>query len=102
MTLVRTADPTRSPFEAQHQTIESAADAEEGDAVAGPEEVAVLGQGGGDGERDGADVAEVGIGAELLLLGDPERLEDRLAMSRADLVADDLVDPVAGPAERLE
>ena len=62
-----------SPLEAEHQAVQAAADAEERDAVAGPEELAVLGQRGGQRQRDGADVAQVGIRREVLLRVDPQQ-----------------------------
>ena len=51
-----------SPFHTQHQAVQSAADSQEGDTVARLEDFAILRQGGGQGERDRADVAEVGKG----------------------------------------
>ena len=87
-----------SPMESEHETVEPTADAEEADAVAGLQEAAFVGDGGGDREGDGADVAEELVGAKLTLLGDAECAEDGLLMGGADLVANHFVDAVGGPS----
>src|SRR5204863_4998965 len=95
-------DGRGSPLEAEHQAVQPAADAEEADAVAGPEELALLRDGRGDRQRHGADVAEVLERAEVLLRRDADRPQHRLAVAGADLVADHLVEVVAAPAELRE
>src|SRR5262249_822626 len=90
------------PLEPEHQAVQPAADAEEADAVAGLEELAFLGESGSQRQRDGADVAEVLVGAEVLLRRDPEGLQHRLTMPGADLVTDHLVQGLASPAELAE
>src|SRR5205823_5436049 len=91
--------PARSPFHAQHQAVEAAADAEEADAVAGQQEAALLGEGGRQRQRHGTDVAQVRERRVILVARDAEGFEDGVAMAAADLVADDLVHGVGGPAE---
>src|SRR5689334_12834958 len=88
---LRSSSSVVLPLDAQHQAIEAAADAEEADAVAGAEELALLGEGGGQGQRDSAHIAEERVGGVFLLGRDAQGAEDGIAVAGADLVADDLV-----------
>ncbi len=69
-----------SPFQAEHHAVQSAADPQEGDAVAGFEEIAVGGQCGRHRQRDGPHVAQVGKRGKIPRFVDTERPEDRLAV----------------------
>ena len=57
----------------------------------GDEEAALLGDGGRDRKRDGADVAEVAEGGEVALRRHPDGVQDGALVGGAHLVADDLV-----------
>ena len=88
-----------SPFHPQHQAVQSAADAQEADAVAGPQELALLGQRRGQRQRHGADVAQIaGTSRSPSPRAMPSDLQDRVAMAGADLVADHLVHLLRRPS----
>ena len=83
----------------EHQAIEPAADPEKRDPVAPVQEITVLGQGRRQRKRDRAHVAQERVRRKILRLGDRQRFEDALAVRRAHLVADHLVDLVLAPAQ---
>src|SRR4051794_27587301 len=87
------------PFQAEHQAVQAAADAEEADAVARLQELALLGDRRGDRQRHRADVAEVFERTEVFFRRNADRAEHRLAVAGAHLVADHLVEVLAVPAE---
>src|SRR5438445_78360 len=78
---------------------EAAADAQETDAVARLEKVSFFGESGGQGQRYGANVAEILEGGEILLGRDTEGFQNRVPVAGAYLVADDLVDLVSDPPD---
>ncbi len=63
-----------SPFHPQHQTVETAADPEQGGSVTWREEAPLLGQSSGQWESDGSGVSEKFVGDKVLFRRDLQGL----------------------------
>src|SRR5688500_9682379 len=90
---------TRLPLHAEHQTIQPAPDAQKSDAIAALQKFPLFGERGGQRQRNGAHVAKELISGKVPVEPDAEAVKHGIAVRSADLVTNDFVDLVAGPAE---
>jgi hypothetical protein len=87
------------PFQAQHETVQTAANAQEANIIAGSEEFAFFRQSRGQWERYSPHVPKEFEGAELFLSWDAECFQNGIAVPRPDLVADHLIELIGRPAD---
>ena len=90
------------PLQPEHKTIQTATDTEKSYAITLIDEAALFSNCGSQRQGNRTHVAEVAIGRVIFLGGYAERFEDRIAMSGTYLVADDLIDMVAGPIQFVQ
>ena len=79
----------RLPLESRHQTVQPAADPQKRDLFPRLEDIALVGDRGGQRQGDGPHVAEEFVGGEILFGRDSQGVKNGFLVGRPDLMADD-------------